>query len=160
MARWTAFPHDASAYRYDTATLVGLWPRLHAGDAEPLPAEPDVLAAWALFHAGDFEAATAAGLRLGGDGITVANKAQAAHATYLETREQVRPALLMQVADRAEAQLGRDPGNASAHYFLAYGLGRYGQGISIAKALAERHGDRVDANQELLGSCRPAAVDI
>jgi hypothetical protein len=33
------------------------WARLHAGDAEPLPKDDKVLAAWALFHAGEFQKA-------------------------------------------------------------------------------------------------------
>ena len=47
MAKWTAFPHDADAYTYDAATLKKKWARLHAGDAEPLPKDDKVLAAWA-----------------------------------------------------------------------------------------------------------------
>ncbi len=157
--RWTAFPFDAGAYRHDAATLTALWPRLHAGDAEPLPVDAAVLAAWALFHAGDFRAAAEAGLRAGGAGITVANKAQAVHATYLEDSERHRPALLMEVAQRAEAQIGREPGNASAHYFLAYGLGRHGQGISIAKTLAQGLGGRVRSALEAAIRLRPAHAD-
>jgi hypothetical protein len=49
MARWKAFPHDADAYHYDLATLRTKWPRLHAGDVEPLPGDEKVLAAWQLF---------------------------------------------------------------------------------------------------------------
>lgn len=158
-ARWTAFPYDASAYRYDAAALVALWPRLHAGDAEPVPTDAAVLEAWALFHAGDFQAAVEAGLRAGGAGITVANKAQAVHATYLEPSEQHRPALLMEVADRAEAQIVHDPGDASAHYFLACGLGRQGQGVSLGRARAQGLGDRVRHALEAAIRLRPAHAD-
>ena len=63
MAKWTAFPHDADPYHYDPATLKKKWARLHAGDAEPLPKDDKVLAAWALFHAGEFQKATEAGLK-------------------------------------------------------------------------------------------------
>ena len=84
MAKWTAFPHDAAAYTYDTASLKKHWARLHAGDAEPLPTDAKVLAAWALFHAGEFQKAVEAGVKAGGAGITVANKSQAIYATYLE----------------------------------------------------------------------------
>jgi hypothetical protein len=52
---WTAFAFDATAYTFDAASLPAHWGRLHAGDAEPLPADPKVLAAWSLFHAGRFE---------------------------------------------------------------------------------------------------------
>ena len=159
MARWTAFPHDASTYRYDAQALERHWPRLHAGDAEPLPADPAVCAAWALFHAGDFEAAVEAGMLAGGAGITVANKAQAVYATYLETSEQARPSLFMEVASRAEAQIGREPGNANAHYFMAYGLARYGQGISIGKALAQGLGGKVRSTLEAAIRLQPAHAD-
>ena len=63
MPRWIPFPFEASAYRYDKASLRQAWGRLHAGDAEPCPVDDDVLAAWVLFHAGDFEGAVDAGLR-------------------------------------------------------------------------------------------------
>jgi len=53
MAPWTAFPH-AGSYQRDTASVRRDWPRLHAGDAEPLPADPQVLHAWVLFHNGEF----------------------------------------------------------------------------------------------------------
>ena len=53
MAKWTAFPHDGSAYTYNAAALKKHWARLHAGDAEPLPKDDKVLAAWTLFHAGE-----------------------------------------------------------------------------------------------------------
>ena len=36
MAKWTAFPHLGD-YSFDAASLKKHWPRLHAGDAEPLP---------------------------------------------------------------------------------------------------------------------------
>ena len=147
MARWKAFPHDADAYRYDVATLRKKWSRLHAGDAEPLPADEAVLAAWQLFHAGEFQKATAAGLKAHGaalaGGMTVANKAQAIYATYLEGSERNKLALLLEVAERAERRADEAPKEANAWYCIAYALGRYSQGISIAKALALGLGVRV-----------------
>lgn len=137
MAAWTPFPFDASAYTHGDAALASLWPRLHVGDAEPLPVDPEVRAAWALFHAGQFEQAVAAGLQAGGAGITAANKAQLAYASHLETGEAARLDLFWQVAERAEAQLASDPGNPNAHFMMASALGRYGQGISIARALSQ-----------------------
>ena len=62
MAKWTAFPHDNADYVYDAAALKKKWARLHAGDAEPLPKDDKVLAAWALFHAGEFQKACDAGV--------------------------------------------------------------------------------------------------
>ena len=143
MAKWTPFPHDNHAYTYDAAALKKKWARLHTGDAEPLPKDDKVLAAWALFHAGEFQKATEAGLKAGGAGITVANKAQAIYANYLEKSEKTKLALFMEVAERAEAQAGAEPKNANAWYFLAYALGRYSQGISIAKALTQGLGSKV-----------------
>ena len=107
MAKWTAFPHDDAPYVFDTAALKKQWARLHAGDAEPLPKDAKVLAAWALFHAGEFQKADDAGLKAGGAGITVANKAQSIYANYLEKSEKTRLAMFLEVAERAEAQQRR-----------------------------------------------------
>jgi len=159
MARWTPFPHDAADYTYDTAALKKHWARLHAGDAEPLPSDAKVLAAWALFHAGEFQKAVEAGLKAGGGGITAANKAQAIYANYLEKSEKTKLALFMEVAERAEAQLAGDPKNANAYYFMAYALGRYSQGISIAKALAQGLGSKVKHALEQAIKLQPKHAD-
>jgi len=159
MAKWTAFPHDAANYLYDTASLKKHWSRLHAGDAEPLPVDAKVLAAWALFHAGEFQKAAEAGLKAGGAGITVANKAQSIYANYLEGSEKTKLALFMEVAERAEAQIAADPKNANAYYFMAYALGRYSQGISIAKALAQGLGNKVKSALETAIKLSPAHAD-
>jgi tetratricopeptide (TPR) repeat protein len=159
MAKWTAFPHDATAYTFDAAALKKHWPRLHAGDAEPLPTDAKVLAAWALYHAGEFQKAAEAGLKAGGAGITVANKAQSIYANYLETSEKAKLALFMEVAERAEAQIGADPKNANAYYWMAYALGRYSQGISIAKALAQGLGSKVKSALETAIKLAPKHAD-
>ncbi|HEY9064020.1 MAG TPA: hypothetical protein VIO33_03495 [Burkholderiaceae bacterium] len=159
MAKWTAFPHDNADYSYDAAALKKHWARLHAGDAEPLPKDDKVLAAWALFHAGEFQKAAEAGVKAGGAGITAANKAQAIYANYLEKSEKAKLALLMEVAERAEAQIAEDPKNANAHYFLAYALGRYSQGISIAKALAQGLGGKVKSALETTIKLAPKHAD-
>ena len=103
MAKWTACPHTGD-YPFDAASVKKKWVRLHTGDAEPCPKDAAVLDAWALFHSGDFEKAAAAGIAAGGAGITVANKATAIYANYLEPKEKTRLDLFMQVAERAEAQ--------------------------------------------------------
>jgi hypothetical protein len=147
LASWKPFPYDAGAYRFDAATLKKKWVRLHAGDAEPFPQDDKVLAAWQLFHAGDFQKATEAALKAHATGasgaMTVANKSQAIYATYLEASEKSKLALLFEVAERAEKQAQHDPKDANAWYCLAYALGRYSQGISIAKALAQGLGAKV-----------------
>jgi tetratricopeptide (TPR) repeat protein len=159
MAKWTAFPHDAADYTYDAAALKKNWARLHAGDAEPLPSDAKVLAAWALFHAGEFQKATEAGLKAGGGGVTVANKAQSIYANYLETSEKTKLELFMEVAERAEAQLAAEPKNANAYYFMAYALGRYSQGISITKALAQGLGGKVKSALETAIKLAPKHAD-
>ncbi|MFM2447992.1 MAG: hypothetical protein RIS44_442 [Pseudomonadota bacterium] len=159
MAKWTAFPYDNAAYVYDAATLKKKWARLHAGDAEPVPKDDKVLAAWALFHAGEFQKATEAGLKAGGAGVTVANKAQAIYANYLEKSEKNKLALFQEVAERAEAQVAQEPQNANAHYFLAYALGRYSQGISVAKALSQGLGSKVKTALEMAIELSPKHAD-
>ena len=157
MAKWTAFPYDA--YEYDAATLKKQWARLHAGDAEPLPKDDKVLAAWALFHAGEFQKAYDAGLKAGGAGVTVANKAQAIYANYLEKNEKTQLAMFLEVAQRAEAQAADEPKNANAFYWQAYALGRYSQGISVAKALAQGLGGKVKSALETTIKLAPKHAD-
>jgi tetratricopeptide (TPR) repeat protein len=157
MAKWTPFPYDACDY--DAEALKKQWARLHAGDAEPLPRDDKVLAAWALFHNGDFQKAYDAGLKAGGAGITVANKAQAIYANYLEKNEKTQLAMFLEVAERAQAQQAEDPKNANAFYWQAYALGRYSQGISIAKALAQGLGTKVKGALETTIKLAPKHAD-
>jgi hypothetical protein len=159
MAKWTAFPYDNAGYTFDAAMLKKKWGRLHAGDAEPLPKDDKVLAAWALFHAGEFHKATEAGLKAGGAGVTAANKAQAIYANYLEKSEKTKLAMFMEVAERAEAQAAEDPKNPNAHYLMAYALGRYSQGISVAKALAQGLGGKVKTALETAIRLQPKHAD-
>lgn len=159
MAKWTAFPYDADDYTYDAAALKKQWARLHAGDAEPWPKDEAVQAAWALFHAGQFQKACEAGLKAGGAGTTVANKAQAIYANYLEKSEKNKLALFMEVAERAEAQAKEDPKNPNAWYFMAYALGRYSQGISVTKALAQGLGGKVKGALETAIKLQPKHAD-
>ena len=159
MAKWTAFPYDSAGYTRDSAALKKLWSRLHTGDAEPLPLDDKVVAAWALFHAGEFRKACEAGLKLGGSGITLANKAQAIYANYLEKSEKTKLAMFQEVAARAEAQIADDAKNPNAHYWMAYALGRYSQGISVAKALAQGLGSKVKGALETTIKLAPKHAD-
>ncbi len=162
MAKWTAFPYDATEYTFNAAALKKNWARLHAGDAEPWATaakDENVLAAWALFHAGEFQKATEAGLKAGASGITVTNKAQAIYANYLEKNEKTKLALFLEVSQRAEAQVAAEPKNANAHYFMAYALGRYSQGISITKALAQGLGGKVKGALETAIQLQPRHAD-
>lgn len=158
MAKWTPFPH-AGEFDYTPASLKKQWARLHAGDAEPLPKDAAVLQAWAHYHNGNFQQAAEEGLAAGGDGITVANKATAIYATYLEKKEKTRLDLFMQVAERAQAQAQAEPQNANAWYWNAYALGRYSQGISVAKALAQGLGQRIRSALEKTIELQPAHAD-
>ncbi len=158
MTRWTPFPHAAD-YGFDEASVSKHWGRLHAGDAEPLPTDAAVLRAWALFHSGEFQQAFDAGIKAGGHGITVANKAACIYATYLEKKEKARLDLFMEAAQRAEAQAAQDPKNHNAWYWQAYALGRYSQGISVAKALAQGLGRKVKESLEKTIKLQPGHAD-
>ena len=91
----------------------------------------------AAFQEGEFEKARKLGIAAGGAGITVANKAQAIYANYIEDDEAKALAHFDEVAKRAEAQQATSPNDPNAYYWHAYALGRYSQGISIAKALSQ-----------------------
>jgi tetratricopeptide (TPR) repeat protein len=158
MPKWTAFPH-AGEFNWGAASLRKDWARLHAGDAEPLPGDPAVLHAWALFHNGEFQEAARAGLAAGAGGITVANKATAIYANYLEKKEKAKLELLLEVAARGEAQAAQDERNANAWFWQGYALGRYSQGISVAKALAQGLGHRVKESLEKAIGLQPRHAD-
>ncbi len=149
----------AAGFDYDAATLKSLWPKLHAGDAEPFPKAAAALEAWRLFHAGDFAAAIKAGLKAGGSGLVAANKAQAAHATYVEKNEARRQKAWLEIAERAASQQETEPDNANAWYFQAYALGRYGQSISVAEALAQGLGTTIKSALERAIALAPKHAD-
>ena len=151
MAKWTAFPYADKAYQYTEATLKKQWPRLHRGDCEPLPKDKTALEAWIAFHAGEFARAVDLGIAAGPPGWNAANKAAAVHASYLEKSEKRKLEILEQAMRRAEELMATEPKNVNAHYLYAFAAGRYGQGISVAKALAQGLGGKVkDALQKTL----------
>lgn len=158
MGKWAAFP-QLGEFDYDTADVRRLWPRLHAGDVEPLPQDEAVLQAWTYFHRGEFQKATEAGLAAGGAGVTVANRATCIYATYLEKKEKTRLELYLLVAQRAEQQAQREPRNAAAWHLQGYALGRYSQAISVAKALAQGLGGRVKESLEKAIQLDPRHAD-
>ena len=159
MTAWSRFPYPEARYTYDAAGLKRHWARLHAGDAEPLPEDDRVLRAWALFHAGEFRQAFEAGLKAGGAGLTVANKAECIHAQYLEKSGPSRLAMFLQAAERAQALQAAEPGNPNAWYWQAYALGRYSQGISVVKALAQGLGGKVRGALEKTLALAPGHAD-
>ncbi len=158
MSPWTAFAHGAD-YAFDAASVRKHWSRLHMGDAEACPTEPKLLEAWALFHNGDFQKAVKAGLKVGAAGQTVANKATCIYATYLEKKEKTRLDLYMEAAQRAQVQQLTEPENPNAWYWQAYALGRYSQGISVAKALALGLGSKVKGALERTIALAPKHAD-
>src|SRR5438034_1246720 len=141
--QWTKFPHPDKAYAYDGAALKKQWDRLHRGDGEPFPKEVAVLDAWRHYHAGEFQQAVEAGIAAGGAGINAAVKAQSIYANYLEKADKVKLALFEEAAGWAAARRAEAPTDANAHYLYAYALGRYSQGISVAKALAQGFGGKI-----------------
>ena len=140
---WTRFPHSDKAYAYDGPALKKHWERLHRGDCEPLPKDAAVLDAWRHYHAGEFHEAVEKGIAAGGSGINPAVKAQVIYANYLEKSAKPKLALLEEAADWADARRANAPRDANAHYLYAYALGRYGQGISVVKALAQGFGGKI-----------------
>jgi len=141
--KWAAFPHPEKAYVHDAAGLKKGWPRLHRGDCEPLPKDAGALDAWRHYHAGAFADAVEAGRKAGGAGINAAVKAQMIYANYLEKSEKAKLALLQEAAGWADLRRSEAPKDANAHYLYAYALGRYSQGISITKALAQGYGGKI-----------------
>jgi tetratricopeptide (TPR) repeat protein len=145
---WKAFPYPDAAYVYSSARLKKAWKQLHAGDVEPFPKDPEIVGAWIAFHAGEFDSARRQGLDFGVDGYAVANKATCIYAAYLETSEERKLAMFMQVAERCEKQQELQPNNPAAFYWHAYALGRYAQALSIMKALSQGIGAKVRASLE------------
>jgi len=141
--KWTKFPHADKVYSHDAAGLKKHWARLHRGDCEAFPKDTDVLEAWRHFHAGEFAQAVEAGRAAGGAGINAAVKAQTVYAHYLETAEKTKLALFDEAAGWADERRTKAPKDANAHYLYAFALGRYGQGISVAKALAQGFGGKI-----------------
>ena len=159
---WALFPHDNAAFVYDGAALKKNWARLHKGDAEPFPSGDSAKAvedAWRLFHAGDFQGAYEAGINAGLNGYNVANKAACIYNNYLETSDAKKQKAYEEVAARCEALQAAQNKNANAFYFAAYALGRYGQLIGVAKALAQGIGGKVSKALENTLRLEPKHAD-
>jgi tetratricopeptide (TPR) repeat protein len=181
-AKWTAFPGRSADFDYEGVALKEHWARLHRGDCEPLPDAPYVKRlsaeypemkpkqpaaeaasvlqdAWRAYHRGDFHAAVETAESLGLLGYNAANKAANIYATYLEKDGDRKLQLFLESVHRAEALQKAAPGFANAWYFHAQALGRYSQGISIAKALAEGLGGKVKASLEKAVDAEPRHAD-
>jgi tetratricopeptide (TPR) repeat protein len=141
--KWARAPYAGNAYLYEGAALKKHWGRLHRGDCEPLPKDAAVQDAWRAFHAGEFQRAVEVGLEVGGAAVNAAIKAQSIYANYIDKVEKSRLALLEEAAGWADERHKIAPSDANAHYLYAYALGRYSQGISVAKALAQGFGGKI-----------------
>jgi len=141
--QWLTFPHADKAYAYEGAALKKHWERLHRGDGEPFPKDTAVQDAWRHYHAGEFQRAVEAGTAAGGPGVNAAVKAQAIYANYVEKAEKAKLSLFEEAAAWADERRRSAPKDPNAHYLYAYALGRYGQGISVVKALAQGFGGKI-----------------
>jgi len=180
--RWKPFPFTDKAYDYAGGRLKANWSRLHQGDREPYPTVgelrklielcPDFAPsgpveeaaakledAWRAYHRGDFGRAVELGLAVGPLGYGVANKATNIYATYLETNKDAKLALFLEAANRAESVFTRIKSIANAWYFHGQALGRYSQGISVVKALAQGLGGKVKASLEQAIRLEPRHAD-
>lgn len=158
--QWATFPLDAKPFAHAGDALKKAWPKLHAGDCEPFPdpkraaallkaagksaprLDAESLAAtlqdaWRAFHRGDFQAAFDAGEKLGPVGASVATKALGIHATYLVDGDAEKLKRFEHAATLAESAIKALPEDPNSHYRHAFALGRYSQGLSIAKALKQ-----------------------
>ena len=180
--RWKSFPHAEKAYDYAGGALDKNWERLHAGDREPFPspatvktrfaAHPKLKAAgdaetvaetlqdaWRAYHRGDFAAAVELAGKLGPIGANAAAKAINIYATYLVDDLAEKTRLFQDAAERAEGLQKLAPDNANAFYLHAQALGRYSQGVSVAKALAEGLGGKIRHSLETALKIEPRHAD-
>ncbi len=163
---------DSCRYLYRGEALHERWDVLHCCDREPWPdpqwlstlASRQALAAseletrggprsvagalqeaWRIFHAGDYPRAIELGVELGPFGAAVASKAAAVQSLSAKQGSAEVLRLLTSAAERGEKAVDLLPGYINAHYTLALVLGRYGQHISILRALAEGLAGRVES---------------
>ena len=180
--KWKPFPHPDKAYLYAGDGLAQHWDRLHQGDREPLPslawlkariaAHPELKPAglleacveelqeaWRAYHRGDFGSAAEKGEALGLIGANVAAKALNIYATYLVEEREEKLRLFLDAARKAEKLQKAAPDDANAFYLHAQALGRYSQGISVAKALAQGLGGKVKHGLETALRIEPRHAD-
>lgn len=169
---WAELPFKAVELTIET--MQNSWQRLHIGNHESFPdcnaliqqmerypllkasignQSAETLAktlqqAWLDFHLGKYKAAAEQALSTGLFGLNLASKSIAIYATHLETNDSLKLKLFLQATELAEHAIEIMPDNPDAHYNRAYALGRYSQGISITKALAEGYGNKVKESLE------------
>lgn len=142
-SQWEKFPNPVKAHAYPGDALKKNWERLHRGDCEPFPADEAVQDAWRLYHHGDFHVAYEKGISAGSVGHIAAAKSICIYADHLESDAARKLELFQEAADLCEALQAGNAKNANAFYLYALAMGRYSQGISIVKALAQGIGGKV-----------------
>ncbi len=181
-AKWKKFEGGGGDFNYEGPALKKNWARLHRGDCEPFPdaaylkklvekfpvlapdmpipeAASTLQDAWRAYHRGDFKEAFTLGQSAGLLGANVANKAENIQATYLEQDMETKLAMFLDAVHRAEKLQAAAPDVANAWYFHAQALGRYGQGISVVKALAEGLGGKMKGSLERALRLEPKHAD-
>jgi tetratricopeptide (TPR) repeat protein len=181
-AKWAKFSGPSGDLDYAGPALKKNWARLHAGDCEPFPdaaslkklvdkhpalmpdapiaeAAATLQDAWRAYHRGDFHEAFTLGRSLGLLGANVANKAENIQATYLEQDKDRKLAMFLDAVTHGEKLQQAAPELSNAWYFYAQALGRYAQGISVAKALAEGLGGKVQSALEKAIKLEPKHAD-
>jgi tetratricopeptide (TPR) repeat protein len=180
--KWKAFKGGGEDFDYQGPALKKNWARLHIGDCEPFPdaaalkkivekhpaLKPDAPVAeaaatlqdaWRAYHRGDFHEAFTLGHSLGLLGANVANKSENIQATYLEHDKDTQLAMFLDAVARGEKLHAAAPDLANGWYFYAQALGRYAQGISVVKALAEGLGGKVQSALERTLKLEPKHAD-
>ncbi len=181
-AKWNKFEGQTDGFDYEGPALKKNWARLHRGDCESFPdaaylkkladkhpglkpktpiaeAASALQDAWRAYHRGDFHEAFTLGQSLGLIGANVANKAENIQATYLEHDKETKLAMFLDVVHRGEELQKAAPDLANGWYLYAQALGRYGQGISVTKALAEGLGGKVKGALERALALEPKHAD-
>ena len=143
----------------DLSALKEHWSRLHGGDCEPWPESESLQKAWLLFHNGHFQ--DCANISHGQAGFeTLRLKALSTYAHYLETDKKKKVDSLLNVVNEAESLLNSSSGEIpNIHYQLAFSLGRYGQFISVTKALSEGLASRISKALKKCMSIEPNHAD-
>jgi tetratricopeptide (TPR) repeat protein len=180
--KWNKFKGGGEDFDYEGPALKKNWARLHIGDCEPFPdaaylkkavekhpaLKPDapiaeaaatLQDAWRAYHRGDFHDAFTLGESLGLLGANVANKSENIQATYLEHDKDTQLAMFLDAVTRGEKLHAAAPDLANGWYFYAQALGRYAQGISVVKALAEGLGGKVQSALERTLKLEPKHAD-
>jgi tetratricopeptide (TPR) repeat protein len=181
-AKWAKFKGRSDVFDYAGLSLKKNWAKLHTGDCEPFPdaaylkkifdkhpalmpgapvaeAASTLQDAWRAYHRGDFQEAFTLGQSLGLLGAAVAAKAENIQATYLEHDKDTKLAMFLDAVTRCEKLHAAAPDLANGWYFYAQALGRYAQGISVAKALAEGLGGKVQSALERALKLEPKHAD-